>query len=120
MEKKLKQRNDYGALANKIAKKSSITDRYQKADAYLGIDQEIEKTPPREKIIRKTYSITKNDLKAISDLKKRYISNQVGDVADSHLIRLGLLALSRMSDDALVKISSEIVIPPTGRLKSYS
>jgi hypothetical protein len=77
------------------------------------------KEPDEERIVRKTYSLTNDDLQLIESLKKRYLIKQMS-ILDSHIIRAGLIALNMQNDKALIKIAQNLSKPHIGRRKAQA
>lgn len=113
----MKKRNDLSALGNKIAHKSlkpSIHERFEHADQVLGT--EIEPHETREKIIRKSYALTKQDIDRIRQIKDKCLNQRVV-LNDSHVIRIALMLTSKLTDDAIIKASIEVPKLIAGRPK---
>lgn len=110
-----KKSNDPFALEEKIAHKtakSSVYKRFDHADEALGvIDEE-----PRERIIRKSYALTKKDIENIRLIKDKCLNQRVV-LSDSHIVRLAINFAATLSEDILIKASSQIQKIPAGRPK---
>lgn len=114
----MKKHNDLSALGNKIAHKSlkpSIHERFEHADQALGTESETHET--REKIIRKSYALTKQDIERIRQIKDKCLNRKVV-LNDSHVIRIALMVTSKLAEDAIIKTSIEVPKLIAGRPKS--
>ncbi len=113
-----KKQNNLSALGEKIAHKSlkpAIDERFARADEILGGagDQE---TEGRERIVRKSYALTKQDVEHIEKIKDKCLNHKVV-LTDSHVIRLAINLAAGLSEDALIKAANKIPKIPTGRPK---
>jgi hypothetical protein len=114
----LKKHNDLSALGNKIAHKStksSVHERFENADQVLGTESTAHES--REKIIRKSYALTKNDIDHIQQIKDKCLNKRVV-LNDSHIIRIALMLASKLNEDALIKASKEVPKLIAGRPKT--
>jgi hypothetical protein len=114
----LKKRNDLSALGDKIAHKSiksSVHERFGHADQALGTGSETNES--REKIIRKSYALTKQDINHIQQIKDKCLNQKVV-LNDSHVIRIALMLASKLHEDALIKASKEVPKLIAGRPKT--
>ncbi len=109
-----KKRNDLSALSEKIAHKStrtSVYNRFEHADEALGVSGE---DAQRERIIRKSYALTKKDIDNIQLIKEKCLNKRVV-VNDSHIIRLAIKLAANLSDDAIVEAVEHIPKVQVGR-----
>lgn len=104
----MKKKPDLSALRNRISHKNR--DKFSRADEILGTQEPLH----REKVIRRSYALLKQDLDAITLLTDRCLSKKV-KTSDSHLIRLGLLLATELSADELVQKITQIPTVKTGR-----
>ncbi len=112
----MKKRNDLSALGNKIAHKSlksSVHERFEHADQALGTE---EAHGSKEKIIRKSYALTKQDIRHIQQIKDKCLNQKIV-LNDSHVIRIALMLASKLNEDALIKASTEVPKLIAGRPK---
>jgi len=111
-----KKHNSLSALGEKIAHKSfktAIDDRFAKADELLGgVEQEPENN--RERIIRKSYALTKQDVENIEKIKDRCLDRKIV-LTDSHIVRLAIHLAAELSEDVLINSANKIPKIPTGR-----
>ena len=70
----------------------------------------------RERVIRKSYALTKQDLENIKSIQDKCLNQKVV-LNDSHVIRLALGLAVKLSDDALIKASLQTPKVVTGRPK---
>jgi hypothetical protein len=70
----------------------------------------------RERVIRKSYALTKQDLENIKLIKDKCLNQKVV-LSDSHVIRLAIGLAVKLSDDALIKASLQTTKIITGRPK---
>lgn len=113
----MKKHNNLSALGDKIAHKSlktSIQERFEQADQALGIEDEANQS--REKIIRKSYALTKQDINHIQQIKERCLNKRIV-LNDSHVIRIALMLASKLNEDELTKASIEVPKLIAGRPK---
>lgn len=75
------------------------------------------KTEPRERVIRKSYTLIKQDLANIRQIQDKCLNKKVV-LNDSHVIRLGLELASKLSEVELIKASQKVPKIITGRPKS--
>lgn len=104
----MKKRNNLSALGNKIAHKSlksSVHERFENADQALGTEGDLNES--REKIIRKSYALTRQDINNIRQIKDRCLNQKVV-LNDSHVIRIALMLASKLNEDILIKASTEV------------
>lgn len=93
--------------------------RFTKADETLGVVEEIPKDnsvkkKSYQKVIRKTFSLTKTDIELILKIKDKAL-NKKNVLSDSAIARIGLLLISELSDDDLVSLSKRLKKTPLGR-----
>ena len=113
----LKKRNNLAALGSKIAHKSTKSpahEKFEHADQALGIESEIKES--KEKIIRKSYALTKRDIDHIQQIKDRCLNQKVV-LNDSHVVRIALMLASKLDEDVLIKASKEVPKLIAGRPK---
>ncbi len=114
----MKKHNNLSALGNKIAHKSlktSVHERFEQADQALGTENEVGEN--REKIIRKSYALTKQDINHIQQIQDRCLNKKVV-LNDSHVIRIALMLTSRLSENELIEASVEMPKLIAGRPKT--
>jgi len=112
----MSNKHDLSALSEKIAHKStkpSIYKRFENADEILGV---VENTIPKERIIRKSYALTKKDVENIHLIKEKCLNKRVV-VNDSHIIRLAINLAANLPEEAIVKAVEKIPRVQTGRPK---
>ena len=112
----LKKQNNLSALANKIAHRSvrdDIENKFAQADEILGVGKEEYK----ERVIRKSYALTLEDVAAIQLIKDKCLNQKVV-LNDSHTIRLALMLAAKLSEDQLVKAVSHLPKVTQGRPKN--
>ncbi len=105
-------------MGDKIAHKSlksSIDERFEHADQVLGTESATHKS--REKIIRKSYALTKDDVDRIQQIKDKCLNKRVV-LNDSHIIRVALMLASKLNEDVLIKASMEVPKLIAGRPKT--
>ncbi|MEN9450033.1 MAG: hypothetical protein RJA83_647 [Pseudomonadota bacterium] len=93
--------------------------RFTKADETLGVVEEIPKAnsvkkKSYQKVIRKTFSITKTEIELILKIKDKALNKKV-ILSDSAIARIGFLLLSDLSDGDLVSLSKRLEKTPLGR-----
>ena len=108
----MKKRHDLSALNRKIAHKASA-DKFKQADQALGIESE---EIIRERVMRKSYAVTKRDLNNIQIIKDKCLDKKVV-LNSSWIIRMSLDIAAHLSEDALIKASRQVPNIPTGRPK---
>jgi hypothetical protein len=112
----LKKQNDLSTLTKKIAHKSvqpTMRNKFDEADAILGVEESEEL---RERVIRKSYALTKHDLGKIKAIKDKCLNQKVV-LSDSHVIRLALELATKLSEDELILVSSQLPKISIGRPK---
>ena len=67
-----------------------------------------------QKVIRKTFSITKTEIELILKIKDKALNKKV-ILSDSAIARIGFLLLSDLSDGDLVSLSKRLEKTPLGR-----
>lgn len=70
----------------------------------------------RERIIRKTYALTKQDLENIKLIQDKCLNRKIV-LNDSYVVRLALNLAVKLSEDGLIKASQHIPKIATGRPK---
>ena len=113
----MKKCNDLSALSNKIAHKSaksSVHKRFEHADNILGTNDV--SSDRREKITRKSYALTKQDIDHIQQIKDKCLNKRVV-LNDSHIVRIALMLAAKLSEDSLIKASTEVQKLIPGRPK---
>lgn len=113
----MKKHNDLSALGNKIAHKtfkSSVHERFENADQVLGTENELHES--REKIIRKSYALTKQDVERIKQIQDKCLNKKVV-LNDSHVIRIALMLAEKLNEDVLIRASIEVPKLIAGRPK---
>jgi hypothetical protein len=114
----LKKYNDLSALGDKISHKSaksSVHERFENADNVLGTKEDTF-TERREKIIRKSYALTNQDINHIQQIKDKCLNKRVV-LNDSHIIRIVLMLGAKLNEDVLIKASTEVQKLIAGRPK---
>ena len=106
-----KNPNDLSELRKKITYKGG-KDKFKQADQALGIPEE----DIREKVVRKSYTVTQNDLTNIRTIKEKCLTKKV-ILNASWIIRMSLYLASKLSEEELIKASNEIPNIPIGRQK---
>ena len=113
----MKKHSDLSNLTKKIAHKSvqssSIENKFEHADQFLGTD---EKEKLRERVIRKSYALTKQDLENIEIIKDKCLNQKVV-LTDSHVIRMAISLAVKLTEDTLIKASLQTPRVITGRPK---
>ncbi len=108
-----KKHNNLSALGEKIAhkkEKASVYKRFETADEILDeVAQE-----PRERIIRKSYALTKEDVANIQIIKEKCLNKRVV-LSDSHIVRLALKIAADLSEKELIESSLRIPKMSSGR-----
>ena len=98
----------------------AASNKFKRADEALGVSQEEAKThaEPQSftRIVRKTFSIPEAELGLIAEVKDRALNKKLV-LAESEIMRLGLLIASKLSEDELVKASKKLEKMPLGRPK---
>ena len=110
-----KKHNNLSALGEKIAHKkvqSSVYKRFENADEILNETEQ----EPRERIIRKSYALTKADLTNIQIIKDKCLNKRIV-LSDSHIIRLAIKLATDFSENELIEGSLKIPKIPAGRPK---
>lgn len=113
----MKNRNDLAALGSRIAHKSlksSVDEKFKHADHALGIENEVNKI--RDKVIRKSYALTKQDIDRIKHIKDKCLNKKIV-LNDSHIIRVALMLASNLNEDVLINASIEVPRLVMGRPK---
>jgi hypothetical protein len=111
-----KKPNDLSALSEKIAHKStkpSVYTRFENADEILGV---IDENTPRERITRKSYALTKQDIENIHLIKEKCLNKRLA-VSDSHIIRFAVNLAANLSEEEIIMAVKEIPKVQTGRPK---
>ena len=110
--------NNLSALGEKIAHKKSQSSTYKK---FENADEILDQTKeqPRERIIRKSYALTKADIANIQLIKDKCLNKKVV-LSDSHIIRLSLKLATDFSENELIEASTNIQKILTGRPKKNS
>lgn len=98
----MKKDIDLSALKKRISRKSSY-DKFEMADKELGLDKQPDE---REKVIRRSYALTKDDLEHINLIREKLFKKKKV-VSDSHIIRTALCLSADSSEDELLKASSK-------------
>src|SRR5262245_58836192 len=114
----LKKRNDLSALSNRIAYKSiksSVHERFENTDQAICTGNETNES--RDKIIRKSYALTKRDINHIQKIKDKCLNKKVV-LNDSHVIRISLMLASKLDENAIIKASKEVPKLIAGRPKT--
>lgn len=70
----------------------------------------------KEKVIRKSYALTKHDLENILIIKDKCLNRKVV-LNDSYVIRLALELTVKLTEDILIKASQKVPKIMTGRPK---
>jgi hypothetical protein len=111
----LKKRSDLSELTKKITHKSvgSSIEKFEQADQALGTN---EKEKLRERVVRKSYALTKQDLENINIIKDKCLNQKVV-LNDSHVIRMAIGLTVKLTEDSLIKASSQTPRVITGRPK---
>lgn len=113
----MKKFNDLSALGNKIAHKSaksSVHERFEHADNILGTHDA--PSGRREKITRKSYALVKKDIGHIQQIRDKCLNKRVV-LNDSHIVRVALMLAAKLSEDVLIKASTEVQKLIPGRPK---
>ena len=112
----MKKQNDLSALTKKISHKSvqpSIHNRFEQADHALGTAKE---ESLKERVIRKSYALTKQDLENIKLIKDKCLNKKIV-LNDSYVIRIALGLTVQLSEDDLINASMRTPKILTGRPK---
>lgn len=112
----MKKQNDLSMLTKKIAHQSirnTIHDKFDEADAILDVEKN---SGLRERVIRKSYALTKHDLEKIKSIKDRCLNQKVV-LSDSHVVRLALELATKLSENELIDASSHLQKVSVGRPK---
>lgn len=108
----MKKDIDLSALKKRISRKSSY-DRFDMADKELGLDN---KSDEREKVMRRSYALTKNDLENINVIREKLFKKKIV-VSDSHIVRTALCLSANSLEDDLLKASNKTTKILMGRPK---
>jgi len=108
----LKKQNDLSMLTRKISHKS-VLDKFDEADAVLDAEKI---NGLRERVIRKSYALTKQDLEKISSVKDKCLNQKVV-LSDSQVVRLALELATKLSEAELIEASSHLQKVSIGRPK---
>ena len=114
----MKKYNDLSALGNKIAHKSiksSVHEKFENADRILSANNVTHEI--REKIIRKSYALTRKDINHIKNIQDKCLNKRVV-LNDSHVIRIALMIASNLNENDLVKASMDVPKLIAGRPKA--
>src|SRR5271170_2791896 len=105
---------DLGKFKQKISPregdevKKKAASRFNVADEVLGINQAEDAAPKSfARIVRKTFSIPENELQLIEKVREKALNKRVV-LADSEIVRIGLLIASELSDEKLEKIAGRL------------
>lgn len=110
-----KKQPNLSALGEKIAHKSMQTggyEKFEKADEVLKTN----KPGLREKVIRRSYALTRQDVNHIELIKDKFLNHRVV-INDSHVVRLALHLAASFSEANLLEASKQIPKLPVGRPK---
>lgn len=119
---------DLGKFKQKISPregdevKQKAASRFNIADEVLGItDNQEEDVVPKSfaRIVRKTFSIPENELQLIGKVREKALNKRVV-LADSEIVRIGLLIASELSDEKLEEIAGRLEKMPMGRPSTKS
>lgn len=108
----MKKQNDLSTLTKKISHKS-VLDKFDEADVQLDLEK---KTELRERVVRKSYALTKQDLEKISSIKDKCLNQKVV-LSDSQVVRLALELATKLSEAELIKTASHLQKISIGRPK---
>ncbi len=111
-----KNKPNIEGIAEKISKNKTealVYDRFDLADNALELESEKE---PQEKVIRKSYAITKSDLENIDHIKDSFLDHKIV-VPDSYIIRLSLKIAASLTIDTLIHEMKEMPRRIVGRPK---
>ena|GEM_PF-2670128 len=110
----MKKQNNLSALAKKIAHKSDkdSQNKFDEADTILGLSTD----ETRERVIRKSYALTRHDLEKIKAIKDSCLNQKV-ILSDSHVIRLALKLATNLSENELISAASQLPKISIGRPK---
>ena len=112
----MKKQNDLSTLTKKMAHKSiqdTIRDRFDEADAILDVEKN---NGVRERVVRKSYALTKHDLEKIKSIKDKCLNQKVV-LSDSHVVRLALELATKLSENELIDASAHLQKISVGRPK---
>ena len=87
----------------------NLKDHNSKQNSQKGIKSEI-----KEKIIRKSYALTKQDIEHIEQIKDKCLNRRVV-LNDSHIVRIALMLTSKLTESAIIKASTEVPKLTAGR-----
>ncbi len=110
-----KMQNSLDKLGERISHKSEIPlvyERFNTADKIL----DVAKQKTRDRVIRKSYALTKNDLENIELIKDKCLNKKVV-LSDSLVIRLAINLAKELSDKDLIEASKKIPKYSAGRPK---
>lgn len=121
---------DMSGFKNKIAPRDKAeieekaSDRFNMADETLGVIAKQTETVvksvlepaqiPFTRVIRKTFSMPESELSLIEQAKNKALNRRIV-LGESEVLRIGLMMVSELSDDALEKISGRLEKMPLGR-----
>jgi hypothetical protein len=102
------------------ATKEKAKDRFLEADKTLGIEEILEnkETAIAQKIIRKTFSIPKDELQLIDKIKEQALNNRIV-LSESEAVRIGLVVAAKLDNNELTNIAQQITKLKPGRPKKY-
>jgi hypothetical protein len=96
----------------------AVKDRFERAERVLGAKPKMSTPPPAAKddprVIRDSFTMPEADYRLIDPLKKRCMRAGVG-VNKSELLRVGLHALTKMSDRELAQLVGDLPRVKPGR-----
>ncbi len=107
-----KLNNNLSKLTEKISHKY-INSKFEKADEVLGTSKG---SKLREKVIRKSFALTRQDLEKINIIKDRCLNQKVV-LNDSHVIRMSINLAIKLTENELIKSSLEVPKVFIGRPK---
>ena len=114
-------KKDFGAGISKsiIAETQKVQDRFAKAEQLLEPEstssgQEPEKPKNRKRVIRDSFTLPTDDYEIITTIRERCLDNRI-TINKSEVIRAGLHALNKMSDEELLAVVDSLTKIKTGR-----
>ncbi len=114
-------KKDFGAGISKsiIAETQKVQDRFAKAEQLLEPEStpslpEPEKPKNRKRVIRDSFTLPTDDYELITTIRERCLDNRI-TINKSEVIRAGLHALNKMSDEELLAVVDSLTKIKTGR-----
>ena len=112
------QQNNLSAIGEKISRKQDKDyDKFDRADILLKEKiTRAEEDNHRERLIRKSYALTKQDLMGLEKIKDKFLNEKIV-LSDSYILRLAIKIASELPQSILVENSYNVPKIPVGRPK---